>query len=62
MEGMTCSKTLVMITSIQAWILCLANLSKEMQDYIPRIISNFNQKSYSDVYVTQIILEFLMRM
>lgn len=62
LKAMNCSKTLMVITSIQALILSLVNLTDEINVYIPRIISNLMKKTHSDVYGSQIVLEFLMRM
>ena len=62
LETMTCSQTLMVITSIQALTLCLSNLPEKINAYIPRIILNLMKKSHSNVYISQMILEFLMRM
>jgi hypothetical protein len=48
--------------SIQAFIICLSNFYDEIQFYIPRIISHLTKKFNYDIYISQIILEFLMRM
>jgi hypothetical protein len=61
-EAMNCSKSSFIIMSIQAIIICLSNLHDQIQLYIPRIILNLTKKLNYDIYLSQIILEFLMRM
>ena len=46
---------------IQALIVSLSNLSNEIQSYIPTIIFHLTKKVNYDIYVSQMILEFLMR-
>lgn len=58
---MNCSKSTFTITSIQALIISLFNLSNEIQIYIPKIIENLTKIFHYDSYISQIILEFLMR-
>jgi len=48
--------------SIQSFILCLFNLHDQIKIYIPKIILHLTKKFYDDSYISQIILEFLMRM
>ncbi len=61
-EAMNCTKSSFVISSIQAFIICLSNLYDEIQLYIPRIISHLTKKFNYDSYISQIVLEFLMRM
>jgi len=58
---MNSSKSSFVIMAIQAFIICLSNLHDEIQSYIPRIIQYLTKKLNYDTYVSQIILEFLMR-
>jgi hypothetical protein len=60
-EAMNSSKSSFVITSIQAFIICLSNLNEEINVYIPRIIQHLTNKFTCDIYITRIILEFLMR-
>jgi hypothetical protein len=60
-EAMNSSKSSFIIMSIQAFIICLSNLDEEMKVYIPRIIRHLTKKFHYDIYISQIILEFLMR-
>ncbi|CAF1089887.1 unnamed protein product [Rotaria sordida] len=59
-EAMNSSKSSFIIMAIQSFIICLSNLHDEIQLYIPKIILYLTKKFNDDIYISQIILEFLM--
>ncbi|CAM4896178.1 unnamed protein product [Rotaria socialis] len=61
-EAMNSSKSSIIIDAIQAFIICLSNLYDEIKVYIPRIILYLSKKLNYDVYISQILLEFLMQL
>ena len=58
---MNSSKISFIIMAIQGFIVCLSNLPDKIQIYLPKIILYLTKTNYSDSYLSQIILEFLMR-
>jgi hypothetical protein len=60
-EAINSTKTSFVIVAVQGLIISLSNLHEEIQEYIPRIILNLTKKLNYDIYLSQIILEFLMR-
>ncbi|CAF0748109.1 unnamed protein product [Adineta ricciae] len=62
LEAMNSSKSSFIVMAIQAFTLSLANLSDEIQEYLPRIIFQLTKTSNYDMHITQTILEFLMHL
>jgi hypothetical protein len=60
-EAINSSKSFYVIMGIQAFIISLSNLPDEIQTYIPLIILHLTKKLSNDIYISKIILEFLMR-
>ncbi|CAF4333861.1 unnamed protein product, partial [Rotaria sp. Silwood2] len=61
-EAMKSSKQSFIIMAIQAFIICLSNVYDEIQLYIPKIILYLTKTFHNDIYISQIILEFLMHL
>ena len=60
-DALNSSKSSIILTAIQALILCLANFHDEMTKFIGQILSSFRKVFELENEIGYFVLEFLMR-